>query len=175
MILFYCIETPPRKICIVETRSVRAYLENISTVYPHGFKMLCEVRSRPGAIVALKNRFRPLEGPLGWYTATPELLAYVEGLKGIATPELDRKRRLDDSEALAVFRAAHDPLSGGDRAVAERFGVSAITVGSIARGQTHKRLFRQTPAEGYGSGWYYISEDRDGAARYLLRFGSRSR
>lgn len=174
MILFYRVNGIPGKVCIADARSRDVYLENISKVYPNGIVLLAEIRSRGGAMKAVRDRFRKIEGPTTWYAETAELAGYIAALAETRPTERDRKRRLTDAEAVAVFRAAHAPGNGGYAAVGVAHGgLSAHSVGMVARGVTHAHLFERTPATDHQrSTWrqrWYISERYVGAPKYLLQ------
>lgn len=165
-----------RGVCVVSIWSFATYMQGLEKVYPVQPEIVAQFKSRGTFIREFEQRYGNKRIKPTWYEDTPEVIAYLQGCAAAQSKPKDRTRRLDSEEALAIFRAAHAPDSPGDEAIGAKYGVSNITVGLIARGQTHKHLFKIERAPmGFPAGSYYVSELAPTAPRYLLRYGERKR
>ena len=144
--------------------------------------------SRPGDLADL-NAARAFLAPHlirgAWYAPSPEVMAYADGVvpAGLA-PKLGG-RKLTKEQAIEVFRLAHT-TSQTYAAIGNKFGVTPISVGRIARGHVYPALFWRvgvgpddmTRPDGVAmppvcKDDFYVSEARPDAPRYRMTPGKR--
>jgi hypothetical protein len=174
VILAYSLTDPPELVCVIRVPSEARYFETLGTYLPHQPHVLARISAPATWCAEFYRRYRADMVKPTWYRATPDVLTYLRGSADVKGPARDPRRRLGDAECLEIFRAAHAPDRVTDAAIGDRYGVSKITVGLIARGMSHKHLFHTRPADGEPVGSYFVSEVI-GGPEYLLRFGVRTR
>lgn len=163
------------------TPSVKEWLRNVTREKPREtrtVKIIGQRQSRDGSWAAFCERFEYAQdnGRIHWYRRVPELMEFIAKKPLAITRRPDagsgRRGRLTDSDALMIFQAAHTERAT-DHEIGARFGVSNVTVGLIARGQSHRHLFEVRFNPGCTEGRYTVRERRDGAPVYDLQIRHR--
>ena len=163
---------------VVKTGNVDRYFENVRMWSPHEPEVVAVIKAKLPWLQDFKARFygcRAEGRQDGWFNETPELLGYLAGSAVRDKKLRDRRHRLTDIEAREIFRLCHDSARLTDEAIGDKYGVSKITVGQIARGMSHHNVLARdaaTPEEApQGSVWVW--EIANPGKKYLLRWGDR--
>lgn len=157
---------------ILYTPSAPGYARNLMNPMLADVHLIGQRRNRRGLLQRLREMFKASYISHDCYAPTPALLEFIAAGDTLPLPR-SRKRRLNIREALEIFRACHEGTEG-DGAIGARYGISPVSVGAVARGQTHAGLFRrrEDPAD---KRYYFVSEAIDGAKEYRLMYGRRAR
>lgn len=156
---------------ISHATSVRQYMLNIQRHHREPLRLIGQRQSRVGLLQRIRVLFAEAHRGNEWYEPVPALIRYILDGAGLAEKRANRKR-LSAKEAYEVFRAAHETTMSYAE-IGAQYGVSALSVGAVARGQTHAYLFKRRPdaTEKYV---YWISEATSGAREWRMVVGRRS-
>lgn len=162
---------------IARTRNAHAYIASLQKAQPASLVLLAMWPEARNVMERLRRTLHASHIRDGWYEPSDALLALVargnlRDTRAVAIG-VQRSDRLSDHEVREVFTAAHAVPHESDAVIGARYGVSHITVGTIARGQSHTHLIGRDDAPTRFN--YYVFDRAVPHIRFHMVVGRRRR